>query len=42
MGTHVHGRIYNAIAWVTVAAVVGLSTVYLVVTLLGLVGIGIG
>jgi len=42
MGRHINGRIYNAIAWVTVAAVVLLSTVYLVITILGLVGVTIG
>jgi len=42
MGRHINGRIYNAIAWVTVAAVVLLSTVYLIITILGLVGVTIG
>jgi len=41
MGRHVNGRIYNVISWVTVAAVVLLSTVYLLITMLGFFGIGI-
>lgn len=42
MGRHVNGRVYNLVAWITVIAVVALSTIYLVITLLGFVGIGIG
>jgi len=37
MGKHVNGRIYNVLAWATVVAVATLSTVYLVITVLGMV-----
>jgi len=42
MGQRVNGRIYNAISWLTVAGVVLLSTLYLIITILGLVGITMG
>lgn len=42
MGQHVNGRIYNAISWVTVIAVVLLSTIYLIITMLGFIGVHIG
>ena len=42
MGQHVNGRTYNFISWTTVAFVVTLSTIYLVITILGIVGVSIG
>ena len=42
MGEHTNGRLYNAVAWTTVAFVVLLSTVYLILTVLGLFGITFG
>jgi Mn2+/Fe2+ NRAMP family transporter len=42
MGEHTNGRLYNAVAWTTVAFVVLLSTVYLILTILGLFGITFG
>lgn len=42
MGRHVNGRLYNTVSWGTVAGVVLLSTAYLMITLLDLIGIGIG
>lgn len=42
MGQRVNGRIYNAISWMTVAGVVLLSTTYLIITILGIVGITMG
>jgi Mn2+/Fe2+ NRAMP family transporter len=42
MGAHTNSRVYNLIAWVTVAFVVLLSTIYLAITVLGLFGIMIG
>jgi Mn2+/Fe2+ NRAMP family transporter len=35
MGEHVNGRVYNAVSWVTVAVLGGLSLVY-IGSLLGL------
>lgn len=40
MGPHTNGRLYNLLAWATVAFVVALSSTYLLLTLLRLVGIG--
>jgi Mn2+/Fe2+ NRAMP family transporter len=37
--SHTNGRIYNVLAWITVAFVTCLSTAYLVITLLGLIGV---
>ena len=37
--THTNGRIYNVLAWITVVFVTCLSTAYLVITLLGLIGV---
>jgi hypothetical protein len=42
MGRHTNGRLYNLIARATVIAVIAFSTMYLGITLLGLVGIDIG
>jgi NRAMP (natural resistance-associated macrophage protein)-like metal ion transporter len=42
MGEHRNGRVVNVIAWLTVGFVVALSTTYLVITILGLFGIGPG
>jgi NRAMP (natural resistance-associated macrophage protein)-like metal ion transporter len=42
LGPHVNGRLYNLIAWATVILVVGLSTIYLGITLLGRFGIELG
>ena len=42
MGGHTNSRLYNAVAWTTVAFVVLLSTVYLILTILGLFGVTIG
>lgn len=42
MGRRTNGRVYNVIAWATVAAVVLLSFLYLVITVLGLVGVTVG
>ena len=39
MGHLTNGRLYNAVAWLTVACVLALSTAYLAITLLGLVGV---
>ncbi len=41
MGTHTNGRVYNLLAWATVAGVVTLSTIYLLITVLGLFGMEI-
>ncbi len=38
MGAHTNSRLYNLIAWATVAFVVALSTTYLAITVLGLFG----
>jgi Mn2+/Fe2+ NRAMP family transporter len=42
MGEYRNGRVVNLIAWLTVGFVVALSTTYLAITLLGLVGVGPG
>lgn len=42
MGKRVNGRLYNAISWLTVGGVVLLSTIYLIITILGLFGVAIG
>jgi len=42
MGTHTNSRAYNVLAWTTVAFVVLLSTVYLILTILGFFGVTIG
>ena len=42
MGEHVNGRAYNVVAWVTVVVVATLSTVYLLLTVLGWFGLGPG
>ncbi len=42
MGGHTNSRFYNAVAWTTVAFVALLSTVYLILTILGLFGVTIG
>jgi Mn2+/Fe2+ NRAMP family transporter len=42
MGEHTNSRVYNVLAWTTVAFVVLLSTVYLILTILGFFGITIG
>ncbi len=42
MGAHTNSRLYNLIAWATVAFVVALSTTYLAITILGLFGVGVG
>jgi Mn2+/Fe2+ NRAMP family transporter len=42
MGKATNSRAYNGVAWLTVAFVVSLSTIYLAITLLGFVGIHIG
>ncbi len=42
MGRHTNSRFYNAVAWTTVAFVALLSTVYLILTSLGLFGVTIG
>ncbi|MGI8403271.1 MAG: NRAMP family divalent metal transporter [Thermomicrobiales bacterium] len=42
MGKRVNGRLYNAISWFTVGSVVLLSTIYLVITLVGLFGFRVG
>jgi len=39
MGRHVNGRLYNLLAWTTIILVVGLSTIYLGITVLGRLGI---
>ncbi len=36
MGTHTNGRVYNSIAWVTIAVVLGLSVVLLGMTVMGM------
>jgi len=38
MGARVNGRLYNWLAWATVGFVIALSTVYLVITILGRFG----
>jgi Mn2+/Fe2+ NRAMP family transporter len=40
LGRHVNGRLYNVLAWGTVVFVGALSTLYLVISVLGLVGVG--
>ena len=42
MGQYTNGRLYNLIAWLTVIVVIALSTIYLVITVLGLIGISVG
>lgn len=42
MGEQVNGWFYNLVAWATVAGVVLLSTIYLAITLLGLLGVVVG
>lgn len=42
MGQHTNGRFYNLIAWLSVTVVIALSTIYLVITVLGLFGISVG
>ncbi len=42
MGSHTNGRFYNLVAWATVAGVVLLSSIYLLITVLGLFGIEVG
>ena len=42
MGEHTNGRLYNILAWTTVAFVVALSTTYLVITILGFFGLSPG
>jgi Mn2+/Fe2+ NRAMP family transporter len=42
MGRHVNSRPYNLAAWATVVLVVALSSVYLVITLLGRFGLAVG
>ncbi len=42
MGEHTNSRAYNVLAWATVAFVVLLSTVYLILTILGFFGVAIG
>jgi Mn2+/Fe2+ NRAMP family transporter len=39
MGRHTNSRAYNIIAWTTVVVVAVLSSIYLALTLLDLVGI---
>lgn len=39
MGQLTNGRLYNAVAWLTVTCVLALSTAYLAITLLGLIGV---
>ena len=41
-GEHTNDRLYNAVVWTTVAFVVLLSSVYLILTILGLFGMTIG
>lgn len=36
MGEHTNGRVYNAIAWLTIAAAIGLTVILLVLTALGM------
>jgi NRAMP (natural resistance-associated macrophage protein)-like metal ion transporter len=36
MGTYVNGRIYNAIAWLTIAGAIALTAILLVLTMLGI------
>jgi Mn2+/Fe2+ NRAMP family transporter len=38
MGEHCNGRVYNLIAWVTIASAIGLTVALLVLTALGLGG----
>ena len=42
MGQHTNSRVFNAIAWATVVTVMTLSSVYLVLTVLGWFGVPIG
>ncbi|MCC7104695.1 MAG: Nramp family divalent metal transporter [Chloroflexi bacterium] len=42
MGPHVNGRLYNLVGWAIVSFVTLLSTIYLLITLLGLVGLEVG
>jgi Mn2+/Fe2+ NRAMP family transporter len=42
MGDRVNGPLYNLLAWATVAGVVLLSTLYLIITALGLLGVDLG
>ena len=42
MGEQVNGWFYNLVAWATVVGVVLLSTIYLAMTLLGLLGVTVG
>lgn len=42
MGAHTNSRAYNVLAWTTVVFVVLLSTVYLILTILGFFGLAIG
>ncbi|MCC6177151.1 MAG: divalent metal cation transporter [Chloroflexi bacterium] len=42
MGRHVNGRLYNLVGWTLVAFVAALSTVYLLMTILGQFGLSLG
>lgn len=42
MGSRTNGCIYNLVAWTTIAAVVALSSTYLVITALGIFGVRVG
>ena len=39
MGEHTNGRVYNALAWITVVAVAGLSLLMVVTTVLPALGL---
>jgi Mn2+/Fe2+ NRAMP family transporter len=36
MGAHVNGRVFNAIAWLTIGAAISLTVILLVTTALGM------